>query len=98
MPQQIRTTSRRMWITAWAVLCVAGLAGIAGLRASSAPDPRPGQPGGAECGEYIANIEAQLAKADQERKEDGVLGFSGIRGATEGDCRDELRDHFRGDR
>ncbi|MFJ8542336.1 hypothetical protein ACIRFH_10025 [Streptomyces sp. NPDC093586] len=40
MSEPIRM-SRRAWVAAWAVLCVAGLAVIVKLSASSAPDPQP---------------------------------------------------------
>lgn len=91
-------TSRRMWVATWAVLCAAGLAVTAKLKASSAPDPQPEKPVSAECAEYIADIEMQLAKAKQEGKDDGVLTFSRARVGTEDDCSKELRNHFGGDR
>ncbi|MET7296206.1 hypothetical protein ABZS79_29465 [Streptomyces griseoloalbus] len=97
MPKPIRM-SRRTWVAAWVVLCAVGLAATAELNASSTPDPQPGQPVSAECAEYIADIEMQLAKAEQEGEEDGVLTFSRVQVGTEDDCLDELRDHFRGDR
>ncbi|MFD5493277.1 hypothetical protein ACTWJ9_30170 [Streptomyces sp. GDS52] len=90
--------SRRSWVAAWAVLCAAGLAATATLNASSAPEPQPEKSVSAECAERIADIEAQRAKAEQEGKEDGVLVFSRVQVGTEGDCRDDLRNHFRGDR
>lgn len=89
---------RRSWVAAWAVLCAAGLAATVELNASSAPDPQPEKSVSAECAERVADIEAQLAEAEQEGKGDGVLVFSRIRTGTEDDCRDDLRDHFRGDR
>ncbi|MFE7267825.1 hypothetical protein ACFU9B_38400 [Streptomyces sp. NPDC057592] len=95
MPKPIRM-SRRSWIAAWAVLCAAGLAATAGLNASSAPDPRPEKPVSAECAERVADIETQLAKAKREDKGDEVLVFSRIQVGTEEDCRDDLRNHFRG--
>ncbi|MGW5861728.1 hypothetical protein ACWFRJ_06080 [Streptomyces sp. NPDC055239] len=97
MSEPIRM-SRRTWIAAWAVLCAAGLAVTAEMEASSAPAPQPEKPVSTECGEYIADIELQLAKAKQEGKEDGVLAFSRVQVGTEDDCHDELRDRFRGDR
>ncbi|GAA1932143.1 hypothetical protein GCM10009837_67320 [Streptomyces durmitorensis] len=54
--------------------------------------------GSPECAEYIADMERQLAKAEQEGEEDGVLGFSRVRVGSEDDCRDEFRNHFGGDR
>ncbi|MGW7079899.1 hypothetical protein [Streptomyces sp. NPDC054866] len=89
--------SRRMWVAAWAALCAAGIAATAELNSSSARGPQPKKPVSAECGEYIADIERQLAQAKQEGKEDGVLGFSRVRVGTKDDCGDELRDHFGGD-
>ncbi|MGW6459849.1 hypothetical protein ACWF94_28625 [Streptomyces sp. NPDC055078] len=97
MPKPIRM-SRRTWVAAWAMLCAAGLAATAGLKGSSAPDPQPEKPVSAECGEYIADIEMQLAKARQEGRGDGVVAFSRVRVGAEDDCADELRTHFRGDR
>ncbi|MFE7618546.1 hypothetical protein [Streptomyces sp. NPDC057496] len=98
MPKPIRM-SRRSWVAVWTVLCAAGLAATAGLNASSAPEPQPEKPVGTECAGRIADIEAQLAKAaEREDGGDGVLTFSRIRTGTEDDCRDALRDHFRGAR
>ncbi|MEW1869235.1 hypothetical protein AB0420_14030 [Streptomyces caelestis] len=97
MPKPIRT-SRRTWVAAWAVLCAAGLAATAGLNASPAPDPRPERPVSAECAEYVADIEKQLAEAGKEDGGDGVLAFSRVRVGTGDDCTEELRDHLRGDR
>ncbi|MEV7794525.1 hypothetical protein [Streptomyces sp. NPDC087512] len=89
--------SRRTWVAVWAVLCAAGVAATAALNASSAPDPRPEAPVSAECAEYIADVETQLAKARKEGTDDGVLAFTRRRAGAE-DCGDELRDHFDGDR
>lgn len=97
MPKPIRT-SRRTWAVAWVMLCAAGLAATAGLNASSTPDPRPEKPVSAECAEYVADIERQLAEARQDSTGDGVLAFSRVRTGTGDDCDDELRDHLRGDR
>ncbi|MET8417623.1 hypothetical protein ACWD7C_19640 [Streptomyces sp. NPDC005134] len=96
MPKPIRM-SRRAWVAVWAVLCAACLATTAKLNASSAaPDPQPEKSVSA-CAERIADIETQLAKAKQEGKGDGVLVFSRVQVGTEDDCRDDLRNHFRGD-
>ncbi|MGW6925206.1 hypothetical protein ACWGA9_28725 [Streptomyces sp. NPDC054950] len=96
MPKPLRM-SRRMWIAAWAVLCVAGIAATAALNAFPAPDPQTEKPVSAECAEYIADIEAQLAKAKVKGNDDGVLAFTRIAvGAN--DCSDEVLDHFSGDR
>ncbi|MGW6024290.1 hypothetical protein [Streptomyces sp. NPDC055099] len=92
MPQP-KPMSRRRWIAVWAVLCAGGLAATAALNPSSPRDPEPTKPVSAECGQYIANIERQLAKAKQEGEEDGVLTFSRIQVGAE-DCSDELREHF----
>ena len=89
--------SRRIWITAWVVLCAAGLAITAELTASSTTDAQPETPVSAECAKYIADVEKKLAEAKQEGTDDGVLAFSRIRVGAE-DCSDELRDHFRADR
>ncbi|MGV9878037.1 hypothetical protein [Streptomyces sp. NPDC003006] len=97
MPKLIRM-SRPAWVAAWAVLCAAGITVTAALNTSSAPDPRPEKPVSAECAEYIADIEMQLAKARQEGEEDGVLTFSRVQVGTGDDCHDELSDHLRGDR
>ncbi|MFJ8754607.1 hypothetical protein ACIREO_35630 [Streptomyces sp. NPDC102441] len=96
MPKPIRM-SRRAWGAAWAVLCAACLAATAKLNTSSAPDPQPEKSVSAACAERIADIETQLAKAKQEGKGDGVLVFSQVQVGTEDDCRDDLRNHFRGD-
>ncbi|MFJ8719508.1 hypothetical protein ACIRD9_41150 [Streptomyces violaceus] len=89
--------SRRMWVAAWAVLCVAGIAATAALNAFSEPDTQPEKPVSAECAEYIADIEAQLAKAKVEGNDDGVLAFTRTRVGADG-CGDEIRGHFSGDR
>ncbi|MFI9045984.1 hypothetical protein [Streptomyces sp. NPDC053427] len=96
MPKPIRMS--RTWVAAWAVLCAAALAATAKLNASSAPDPQPEKPVSAECAAFIANIERQLAKAEQDGKGDGALAFSRVKAGAEDDCRDDLRNHFRGDR
>ncbi|MFB6962121.1 hypothetical protein ACFCYB_35355 [Streptomyces sp. NPDC056309] len=96
MPKPIRM-SRRSWVAAWAVLCAAGLAATAKLNASSAPAPQPEKSVSAECAERIADIETQLAKAKQEGRGDGVVALSRVQVGTEDDCRDDLRNHFRGD-
>ncbi|MFJ2899117.1 hypothetical protein ACIO87_30090 [Streptomyces sp. NPDC087218] len=97
MPKPIRM-NRRSWVAAWVVLCAAGLAATAGLNTSSTPAPQPEKPVSAECAELIADIETQLAEAGQEDKGNGVLAFSRIRTGAGDDCRDALRDRFRGDR
>ncbi|MFI6376616.1 hypothetical protein [Streptomyces sp. NPDC050546] len=96
MPKPLRM-SRRTWVAAWAVLCAAGIAATAALSAFSAPDPQPEKPVSAECAEYIADIEAQLAKGKAEGNDDGVLAFTRTRVGAD-DCGDEIRDHFSGDR
>ncbi|WP_435284314.1 hypothetical protein [Streptomyces koelreuteriae] len=97
MPKPIRT-SRRTWAAAWMVLCAAGLAATAGLDASSAPDPQPERPVSAECAEYVADIDRQLAEAEQEGGGDEVLAFSRVQAGIGQDCNDELRDHLLGHR
>ncbi|MFJ1958952.1 hypothetical protein ACIOGT_38560 [Streptomyces microflavus] len=96
MPK-LRRMGRQTWGAAWVVLCVAGLAGSAGLEASSAPDPQPDSHVSAECRELIADIERQLDKARQQGGNDGLLAFSRQQPNAE-DCSDELRDFFRKDR
>jgi hypothetical protein len=96
MPKPLRM-SRRTWVAAWVVLCVAGIAATAALNAFPAPDPQPEKPVSAECAEYIADIETQLAKAKREGNDDGVLSFTRTRVGAD-DCSDEILDHFRGDR
>ncbi|WP_256923561.1 hypothetical protein [Streptomyces sp. 13-12-16] len=99
MPKPLRI-SRRTSVAAWAVLCAAGVAATAALNASPAPDPQSekrGRPVSAECAEYIADVERQLAKAEEEGDEDGALAFVRTRTGTD-DCSDEIRDHFSGDR
>ncbi|MEU1106659.1 hypothetical protein ABZ408_37770 [Streptomyces tibetensis] len=96
MPKPLRM-SRRMWIAAWAVLCVAGITATAALNAFPAPDPQPEKPVSAECAEYIADIETQLAKAKREGNDDGVLAFTRTQVGAD-DCSDEVLDHFSGDR
>ncbi|MEU6184306.1 hypothetical protein [Streptomyces coeruleorubidus] len=94
MPKPLRR-SRRTWVAAWAVLCVAAIAAAAALNAFPAPDPQPEKPVSAECAEYIADIETQLAK--REGNDDGVLSFTRTRVGAD-DCSDEILDHFSGDR
>ncbi|MEV5357787.1 hypothetical protein [Streptomyces sp. NPDC052693] len=96
MPKPLRMNRRTRGV-AWAVLCAAAVAATAALNASPAPDPRPEKPVSAECAEYIANIERQLAEAKEEGNEDGVLAFTRTRVGAD-DCSDEILDHFRGDR
>ncbi|MET9392782.1 hypothetical protein ABZY20_20705 [Streptomyces sp. NPDC006624] len=96
MPKPTRTS--RAWVAGWVVLCAAGLAATAGLNASSPPDPQPERPVSAECAEYVADVERQLAEARKEGGGDGVLAFSRVRAGTGDDCADELRDHLLADR
>ncbi|MFI8166048.1 hypothetical protein ACIGAN_06770 [Streptomyces sp. NPDC085931] len=96
MPKPLRM-NRRTWGVAWAVLCAAAVAATAVLNASPAPGQRPEKPVSAECAEYIANIETQLAEAKEEGNEDGVLAFTRTRVGAD-DCSDEILDHFSGDR
>ncbi|MFD5164026.1 hypothetical protein ACFWMJ_39280 [Streptomyces hawaiiensis] len=96
MPKPLRM-SRRTWVAAWVVLCVAGIAATAALNAFPAPDPQPDKPVSAECAAYIADIETQLAKAKREGNDDGVLSFTRTRAGAE-DCSDEVLDHFSGAR
>ncbi|WP_308406497.1 hypothetical protein [Streptomyces sp. AC602_WCS936] len=93
-----------MWVAAWAVLCAAGIAATAALDTSPAPDPQPDprsdrreEPVSAECAEYIADVERQLAKAEEEGQDEGLVAFTRTRVGAD-DCGDELRDHFGGDR
>ncbi|MFE2115755.1 hypothetical protein ACIQ9K_39105 [Streptomyces microflavus] len=89
-----RRMGRRTWGAAWVVLCVVGLVGTAGLKASSAPDPQPKKHVSAECRELIADIKTQLDKARPEAGDDGILAFSRQRPSAE-DCSDEIRDFLR---
>ncbi|MET8168489.1 hypothetical protein ABZT34_30240 [Streptomyces sp. NPDC005329] len=90
--------SRGTWVGAWVVLCAAGIAATVALNASPAPDPQPEKPVSAECAEYIADIETQLAKAKVEgNDDDGVLAFTRTRVSAD-DCSDEILDHFSSDR
>ena len=89
--------SRRKWVAAWVVLCVASIAATAALNAFPAPDPQPDEPVSAECAEYIADIETQLAKAKAKGNDDGVLAFTRTRVGADG-CSDEILDHFSGGR
>ncbi|MFM9589298.1 hypothetical protein ACKI1J_11740 [Streptomyces scabiei] len=88
--------SRRTWVAAWAVLCVAGVAATTGLNASPAPDPKPEQPVSAECADYIATIEARLVKAETEGDDDGVLAFARTEAGAD-DCSDAVLAHFSSD-
>ncbi|MFB6850169.1 hypothetical protein ACFCXS_35670 [Streptomyces sp. NPDC056373] len=76
---------------------MAGIAATAALNAFPAPDPKPEKPVSAECAAYIPDIERQLARAEREGNDDGVLAFTRTRAGTD-NCSDELRDHFSGDR
>ncbi|MGA5264833.1 hypothetical protein ACPCI0_32030 [Streptomyces griseoincarnatus] len=96
MPKPSRR-SRRTWVAVWVVLCVAGSAATAALNDSPAPDLQPDKRVSAECAEYIADIEAQLAKVKREGTDDGVLALTRTRVGAD-DCSDEIRDHFSGDR
>ncbi|MCF2536210.1 hypothetical protein ACFXGG_08680 [Streptomyces nigra] len=96
MPKPLRM-SRRVWIAAWVVLCVAGGSATVALNTSRAPESRPEKPVSPECAEYIADVEAQLAEAERDGVDDGVLAFSRSRVGAE-DCHDALLDHFGGDR
>ncbi|WP_411078987.1 hypothetical protein [Streptomyces sp. cmx-18-6] len=93
--------NRRTWAATWAVLCVAGLAATAGLKAASAPGPHPEKPVSAECREHVAYVEKQLEKARQkgegEGEGEGILAYP-RRGVDPVDCTDELRDLFRSER
>ncbi|MBK3586849.1 hypothetical protein JHN49_25160 [Streptomyces sp. MBT57] len=89
-----RRTGHRTWVAVWAVLCVGGLVGTAGLKASSAPDPQPKKHVSAECRELIADIKTQLDKARPAAGDDGILAFSRQRPSAE-DCSDEIRDFSR---
>ncbi|MGW7496685.1 hypothetical protein ACWGKA_20605 [Streptomyces luteogriseus] len=96
--RKLTGTSRRAWVGVWMVLCAVGIAATAGLNAASAPDPHPEEPVSAECAEYIADVETQLAKARREgTDDDGVLAFSRSKAGAE-DCSDELLEHFGADR
>ncbi|MEU1329935.1 hypothetical protein [Streptomyces sp. NPDC005865] len=100
MPARIRT-SRRTWVVAWTVLCAGGLAATAGLNASTTPDPHPEKSVSADCAQQIADIDAQLGKAEPEAargEENPLLAISDIRTAGEANCDEELRDHLQGDR
>ncbi|WP_077797072.1 hypothetical protein [Streptomyces sp. JHA26] len=96
MPKPLRMR-RRTWVAVWVVLCAAGIAATAALNASPAPDAQPEKPVSAECAEYLADIETQLAEARQNGNDDGVLALSRTRVGAD-DCSDEIRDHFGGDR
>ncbi|CAM5244929.1 Secreted protein OS=Streptomyces cyaneofuscatus OX=66883 GN=G3I52_00085 PE=4 SV=1 [Streptomyces cyaneofuscatus] len=78
-----RQMSRRTWVAAWAVLCVVGFVGTAGLNASSVPGLQPEKHVSAECREFIADIKAQLDKARPEVGNDGILAFSRQRPGAE---------------
>ncbi|MFC7983731.1 hypothetical protein [Streptomyces sp. NPDC057336] len=89
--------SRRGRVTAWAVLCAAGVTATAALNGSPAPDPLPDgreESVSAECAEYIADVERQLAEAEEEGQGEGLVAFTRTRAGAE-DCGDELRGHFR---
>ncbi|MZD09934.1 hypothetical protein GTW43_33355 [Streptomyces sp. SID5785] len=92
MPEPIRR-SRRTWIAGWAVLCAAGVAVTVALDRSSTPQPPPEKTVSAECAQYLADVDRQLAEAD--RKGGKILAFSRIRDGAAEDCSDELRDHLR---
>ncbi|MDQ0784640.1 hypothetical protein [Streptomyces sp. B3I8] len=96
MPKPLRM-SRRTWVAAGVVLCVAGIASTTALNDSPTPAPQPEKPVSAECAQYIADIETQLAKAKREGNDDGVLSFTRTRVGAD-DCSDEILDHFNGDR
>ncbi|WP_432151591.1 hypothetical protein [Streptomyces sp. bgisy029] len=93
MPNPLRR-SRRAWLLTWAVLCAAGLTATAWLQAAaSPPEARPERPVKAECREYIAEIEGQLANVTVDSS-----GRVGIVTVMPGglDCQDELDDLLRG--
>lgn len=76
---------------------MAAIAATAALNAFPAPDPHPEKPVSAECAEYIADTETQLAKAKVEGNEDGVLAFTRTRVGARTTAAMKL-DHFSGDR
>ncbi|MFC7880967.1 hypothetical protein ACFUVV_03620 [Streptomyces sp. NPDC057376] len=87
--------SRRVWVAALAVMCAAGITATAALTSSPAPDPQPDrreETVSAECAEYIADVERQLDKAQEEGQDEGLV-FTRTRVGAD-DCGDELRDHF----
>ncbi|MFJ9637203.1 hypothetical protein [Streptomyces sp. NPDC101178] len=89
-----RRMSRRAWVLTWAVLCATGLAATAWLQAAaSPPESRPERPVKAECREYIAEVEGQLA--DVTVDDSGRVGIvTVLPGGL--DCRNELDDLLRG--
>jgi hypothetical protein len=89
--------SRRTWVAAWAVLCVAGIAATAALNASGKSEEQPEKPVSAECAEYISEIETLLDRAKAEGNDDGVIALSRTQVGAD-DCHDEILDHFGGDR
>ncbi|QES39835.1 hypothetical protein DEJ49_01560 [Streptomyces venezuelae] len=90
-----RPRHRRTWIATWAVLCAGGVAATAALNASSTPDRPPEEPVSAQCRAYIAEVDRQLAEAEQGGRRDRVQAYAGIRNSGEDDCDDELARHLR---
>jgi hypothetical protein len=72
---------------------VATLVGCLNAQAVTDEPPRVS----AECAEYVADIETQLAKSKADGNDDGVLAFSRTRVGAD-DCSDDILDHFSGDR
>ncbi|MFJ5779740.1 hypothetical protein [Streptomyces sp. NPDC093094] len=94
MSKPLRMSRRRWVVAAWAVLCVAGFAATAALDAFPAPGAHSEEPVSVECAEYIRNVEKQLAEAEREGNDDGVVAFTRVRVGAD-DCSDEVVDHFR---
>lgn len=88
-----RRMSRRAWVLAWAVLCVAGLTATAWLQAAAAPpEARPERHIKAECQDFMPKMEDRMRLAESNSKGQGsILVFS----PPGTDCSDDVHDFLR---
>lgn len=102
MPEP-KPTDRRVWVAAWAVLCVAGLAATSALNAtSSTPEPSGDKPLSSDCDQRITDLEKWVAERKRERdaegKESGIVTLSAVHVDDEDVCHDAIAEHFAAER
>lgn len=102
MPEP-KPTNRRVWIAAWAALCVAGIAATSALNTtSSPPEPSRDRPLSADCDQRIADLDKWVAERKQERaeereeegKESGIVALSAVHVDDDDVCHDAITEHF----
>ncbi|MFE6840795.1 hypothetical protein ACFVFI_39000 [Streptomyces sp. NPDC057705] len=85
--------SRRAWVLAWAVLCVAGLTATAWLQAAAAPpEARPERHIKAECQDFMPKMEDRMRLAESNSKGQGSILVVSPPGT---DCSDDVHDFLR---